>query len=635
MHAGSGSSGILEWMPSQLAACLHAQFEAQVERGPDAPAAFFEGRRLTYGELNRRANRVAHDLRRLGVGSEVLVGLCVERSPEMLVGLLGILKAGGAYVPMEPRHPPERLAFTIRDSGAPVLVTRESLVPALPGHGVDVVCVDAESTPAPGDRPNPSSGPVPDSIAYAIYTSGSTGRPKGVLGTHRNVIHRLSWIWRAHPFEAGEVACQKTPLIFVDSVREIFAPLLRGIPTVIVPDAVVIDPPRFVRALADAGVTRLSLVPSLLRGILETSDDLQARLPRLKRWITSGEPLSADIAELFRRRLPGSMLLNRYGATEGSATWYDATGHPAGTPVPIGRPFDDTEVHLLDHEMRPVPQGASGEIYLGGEGIARGYLNHPELTGERFVPRPFPGQPGARLYRTGDLGRRRADGEIEYLGRGDDQVQLHGIRVELGEIEATLRQHPDVRDAAVTRGEGASGEATLVAHVVARRAPGPSAAELRGFLLARLPSPVVPGVFAALDALPLTPTGKVDRRALSIVARAGPRHETPYLAPRTRLEELIAGLWAGLLGLDRIGVNDAFLDLGGDSLLAARAVARTRDALGIELPTAALLAASTVAEQSLVILEDACRRLGDAEMARLMTRAAAPGADGLAATDVT
>ena len=423
------------------------------------------------------------------------------------------------------------------------------------------------------------------------------------------------------------MACQKTPLIFVDSVREIFAPLLRGIPTVIVPDAVLVDPTRLVKTLADADVTRISLVPSLLRMLLEGPEDLQDRVPRLRHWVTSGEPLSTDLVERFRQRLPRSILINRYGATEGISDLVRCHQSPCRHRVPIGLPFDNVSIHLLDEHMQPVSAGSAGEIYLGGEDVARGYLGHPELTAERFLPDPFARDAGSRLYRTGDLGRRRPDGEIEYLGRTDQQLQLRGTRVEIGEIEAALRQHPQVRDAAVATGETASGEPMLVASIVARTEPSPAARDLRRFLLGRLPPHVVPHAFVALDALPLTPTGKVDRRALSTSAPATWRPPTAYVAPRTPLEELLAELWAGLLGLDRIGIDEALCDLGGDSLLAARAVARAGDALGMELPVQAVVAASTVADQALAIVEDACRRLGPATATQLLDRAATPEGD--------
>jgi amino acid adenylation domain-containing protein len=585
--------------------CIHNMFEAQATRTPDAVALICDDQSLTYRELNRRANQVAHALRELRVGPEVLVGLCIERSLAMVVGLLGILKAGAAYVPLDPTYPPERLAFMLEDAQPPVVLTQERLVARLSNHVTQMVCLDAHwPTIAQCSEDNPVSGVTADNVASLLYTSGSTGKPKGVFGVHRATLNALAWMWQAYPFAQHEVCCQKTSMSFVDSIQELLGPLLQGVRTVLVPDGILQDLPRFVRTLALHRVTRLLLVPSLLRALLDSCSDLQDQLPNLKLWFAGGEALPRDLWQCFRERLPHSRLINLYGTSETSAdtTWYDTSLAPNTLAcVPIGRPIASTQVYVIDQYLQPVPIGVPGELYVGGVGLTRGYLNLPELTAERFIPHPFSHEPGARLYKTGDVVRYRPDGNIEYLGRCDHQVKLRGIRIELGEIEAVLAQHQAVRETVVIAHEDVPGEPRLVAYVVPAQESGPPIGELRRFLAQRCPTVMVPTTFVMLETLPLTPSGKVDRRALSVPNPLRPTLEDVYVAPRNPAEQQVAAIWCSLMGLERVGIHDNFFEVGGHSLLAMQILSRVRDATHVEVSLFSFFETPTVAGMAAII----------------------------------
>ncbi|HKV12834.1 MAG TPA: amino acid adenylation domain-containing protein, partial [Thermoanaerobaculia bacterium] len=577
---------------------LHQLFESQAARTPDAPAAFADGETLTYRDLSARANRLARHLRRLGIGPESLCGVALERSPDLLVAILAVLKAGGAFVPLDPRAPAERLAFMLADSGVQVLLTVESFAAGLPPHGARTVLLDRDHGAwAAQAEHDPGLPAAPGQLAYVIYTSGSTGTPKGVLGHHGGTLNRLLWMWETFPYEPGEVCCQKTFLSFVDSIAEIFGPLLRGVPSVLVPDDVARDPERLLAVLASRGVTRLVLVPSLLRVLLDAPGDLAGRVPRLSHWVASGESLPAELAERFAERMPGRVLLNIYGSSEVAAdvTWAPASAAAGFSGVPVGRPIANCRVYVLDARLQPVPPGATGQVAVGGAHVARGYLHHPALTAERFVPDPFGEEPGGRLYLMGDLGRYRVDGHLELLGRIDRQVKVRGVRVEIGEVEAALLRHPGVRQAVVHAWDGA-GEPRLTSYVVGEGEPAPGPAELREFLRGRLPEPMTPTAWVTLAALPLTPSGKIDRRALPPPSAPGEEAERSFVAPRTPAEELLAGIWADVLDLPRVGIEDDFASLGGHSLLATQVVSRIRETLKVELPLRRLLESPTVAE---------------------------------------
>ena len=422
---------------------MHELFEQQVLRTPDTVAVVCEDRQLTYHELNQQANQLAHYLRSLGVGPETLVGLCLERSPELVVAVLGILKAGGAYVPLDPTHPSKRLSFMVQDCHAALILTHSRFLDQLGEAQTRVVCVDkCKRAISAESNKNLAIEMTPDQPLYVLYTSGSTGTPKGVVGPHRGTVNRVTWMWRTYPFAPDDVSCLKTTFSFVDSVWEMFGGLLCGVRTIVIPDPTVKDPVALANTLATHGVTRIVLVPSLLRVLLENCGDLRGKVPRLRIVISSGEALSLELSQRFRRMLPDARLINLYGSSEVAAdvTCCDTTEDVLPTYIPIGRPIANTQVYVLDAQRQPVPISVPGELYVGGAGVARGYLNRPELTAERFVGNPFDDDPDSRLFRTGDLCRWRADGNLEFLGRLDGQVKLRGFRIELGEI-GTWRHH--------------------------------------------------------------------------------------------------------------------------------------------------------------------------------------------------
>ncbi|WP_426751162.1 amino acid adenylation domain-containing protein [Myxococcus sp. Y35] len=573
-------------------ACLHALFEAQVARTPDAVAAVFEQQSLTYRELDARANQLAHHLRELGVGPDACVGLCVEHSLERIIGVLGILKAGGAYVPMDPALPRERLALLLEDSAAPVLLTQQRLRPALPQHGAQVRCLDTDwehIARAPATPPPPTSGP--GNVAYVIYTSGSTGRPKGVLIEHRAACNLVTSEVAAYGLGPGSRMLQFANISFDISVEEIFTTLAAGATLHLAPAEAMAPGQPLQQLLRQADITVVSLTPAVLAA---TPCDA---LPALRTVISGGEACSA---ELVARWGEGRRFFNTYGPTEGTVvatlTECVADGH---TP-PIGKPLEHVEVYVLDARMNPVPRGVKGELYLGGAGLARGYLRQPALTAERFVPHPFASRPGERLYRTGDVVRFRADGQLVYVGRADEQVKVRGFRIEPGEVEAALRRQPEVAAAAVIAREDIPGDKRLVAYLVAAPGAALDTADLRRALKADLPDYMVPSAFVTLESLPLTPNGKLDRRALPAPAQNEAR-EREYVAPRTDVQRQLAAVWAELLHVERVGLHDDFFELGGHSLLTTQVLSRIRKVFNVELPLRELFDAPTVAGLSALV----------------------------------
>ncbi|MBD2309013.1 amino acid adenylation domain-containing protein [Chroococcidiopsis sp. FACHB-1243] len=554
---------------------IHQLFEAQVERTPDAVAVVCADRQLTYTQLNQRANKIAHYLQRLGVGSEVLVGICLEPSLDTIAALLGILKAGGAYLPLDPAYPQQRLAFMLADAQVSFVIShtlREGRSPMslvnsfkqMTFEQMTVVCLDADWDSIDRESlENPVSNTTADNLAYVIYTSGSTGKPKGVLGLHRGAVNRFQWMWQTYSFTQGEVCCQKTSLNFVDSVWEIFGALLQGVRTVIVGDRIVKDPHQFVETLKSHSVTRLVLVPSLLRVLLDM-EGLQQQLPKLKYWVTSGEALGIDLLHQFQQKMGDRILLNLYGASEVSAdvTCYSISSQDeTATRVAIGRPIANTQIHVLDRHRQKVPVGVPGELYISGAGLARGYLNRPEITAERFIFKA-----GRRLYKTGDLVRYRADGNLEFLGRIDNQIKLRGFRIELGEIEALLRQHPGIQEAVVVVREDEPSNQQLVAYVVAPQ-QSIAIAQLHRLLKEKLPEYMVPSAFVMLEALPLLPNGKVNYQVLPAPETIRPELEQQLQRPQTEVEQAIANIWQEVLRIDEVGIYDNFFELGGHSLL--------------------------------------------------------------------
>lgn len=571
---------------------IHRLVEEEVRRDPDATALVFEGHTMSYHDLNCRANQLAHYLRRLGVGPDVLVAVCIERSFEMVVALLGILKAGGAYVPVDPGYPADRQSYMIRDAGAPLILTQSKFAARLAAVDGHVVALDEDWHQIAGQPvENVEDSAQPGDLAYVIYTSGSSGQPKGAMNTHRGVCNRLLWMQDQYKLTGSDRVLQKTPFSFDVSVWEFFWPLMTGARMVLARPEGHKDPAYLVRLIRDEGITTLHFVPSMLRVFLETEG--LGECVSMRRVICSGEALPHELQERFFGLLDAE-LHNLYGPTEAAVdvTYWACQRSSARKVVPIGRPVANTQIYILDCNMQPVPIGVPGEIYIGGVQVGRGYWRRPDLTDERFVRNPFGS--GGRLYRTGDLARWLPEGAIEYIGRIDYQVKLHGFRIELGEIESVLAQDPSVKQAVVTAREDAPGDQRLVAYISARNGEAPSIADLRTLLSARVPDYMVPSAFVYLDALPLTPNGKVDRKALPAPESTRPALDHLYQAPRTDVESTIAAMWGEVLRIGRVDIHDNFFELGGHSLLASGVVSRVRDRYGINLPLRTIFEAPTV-----------------------------------------
>jgi amino acid adenylation domain-containing protein len=571
--------------------CLHQLIEAQVLRTPDRIAVQAPGHQLTYRELNHRANQLANHLQSLGVTPDCLVGICMERSLEMVIGLLGILKAGGAYVPLDPNYPPERLAFMMTDAQVPVLLTHSSLLPKLPKHQAQVICLDTDwQNLSQSSVENQISSVTSDHLAYVIYTSGSTGKPKGAMNTHKGICNRLLWMQETYRLSEHDRVLQKTPFGFDVSVWEFFWTLMTGACLVVARPEGHKDSAYLAQLIAEQQITTLHFVPSMLQAFLQEPNLEGCQC--LKRVICSGEALPFELQERCFDRL-NAELHNLYGPTEAAVdvTFWACQRSSERRVVPIGRAIANTQIHLLDAQLHPVPIGVAGEIHIGGIGLARGYLNRLDLTAEKFINNPFEGSDW--LYKTGDLARYLPDGNIEYLGRIDHQVKLRGFRIELGEIESLLRQHSIVQDCVVMAREDVPGHKRLVAYLVAISIPVTSR-ELRQFLSDQLPEYMVPSAFIFLEQLPLTPNGKVDRRSLPIPEETRSDLTTEYVAPQTPVQEKTAAIWSALLGIDRIGIHDSFFELGGHSLLATQVIAQVNQIFEVQLPLHALFSAPTV-----------------------------------------
>ncbi len=572
--------------------CIHQMFAAQVERTPDAIAVIFENQRLTYRELDDRANQLAHYLQAQGVQPETLVGISLERVPVMLVAMLGVQKAGGAYVPLDPTYPQERLAFMMADSQVSLLLTQGNLVAALPTDPVQVIDLE-QGWPTIAQHPTtaPRVAVTPQNLAYVIYTSGSTGTPKGVQVPHRGVVNFLTTMQQTPGLGAADILLSVTTLSFDIAVLELMLPLTVGATTVLVSRAVAMNGEALLQAMQRSGATVMQATPATWRILLAAG---WTQSPNL-RIFSGGEALPAALAQELVQR--AQQVWNLYGPTETTiwSTCYQITG-PDAQPL-IGQPIANTQIHLLDAAQQLVPIGVPGEIYIGGDGVVRGYLNRPELTAERFIPNPFSADPQARLYRTGDLARYRPDGNLQYFQRIDNQVKVRGFRIELGEIEATMTQHPEVKEAVVAVRPTDGGENILVGYVVPTT-PGADAQvipQLRQFLQGKLPEHLVPNLFVGLEALPLTPNGKIDRNALPQPEATRRDLLISYVAPRTPIEQQIADIWSQVLKLDQVGMHDNFFELGGYSLLAIQIVSRLRPALQVEIPLPILFELPTVA----------------------------------------
>ncbi|MFJ2743707.1 amino acid adenylation domain-containing protein [Streptomyces sp. NPDC087440] len=570
---------------------VHEVVEEQARRTPHAEAVRCEGVSLTYAGLNERANRLAHLLRDRGVGRDVLVGIALERSLELPVALLAVLKAGGAYVPLDTSLPPRRLAAIVEDARPRVVLTHGALSGELPELGCPVLrWEELGGELAVRSGRDPQVAVDGEDLAYVIFTSGSTGRPKGVMNVHAGLRNRLLWMQDAYGLDAGDRVLQKTPFSFDVSVWEFFWPLMTGAVLVMARPGGHRDSGYLADTIAAEGITTVHFVPSMLQLFLSEPPERSAGLRRV---LCSGEELSRDLHDRFLA-VHRAELHNLYGPTEAAidVTSWHCRPQDDTRPVPIGRPIANTRMYVLDGRDRPVPAGVPGELCIGGRGLARGYLGRPELTAERFTDDPL--VPGARIYRTGDLARHRPDGALEFLGRLDHQVKLRGQRLELGEIEAVLARHPSVREAVVTAHSFGPGDVRLVAYVTGAGPAAPTAQELTGHLREQLPAYMVPSFFTVLDVLPLTPSGKTDRKALPAPQPGRDTPGTRYVAPEAGLAQELAGLWRDLLGVERVGMRDNFFDLGGHSLLMAEFRTRLAASLGHDMSMVELFQHPTI-----------------------------------------
>ncbi|HEX6367446.1 MAG TPA: amino acid adenylation domain-containing protein [Longimicrobium sp.] len=586
-------------------------FAAAAARTPERTAVLADDETLTYAELDRRSNRIARHLRGAGVRPGVPVGLCLERGAGLAAGVLGVLKSGGVYVPLDPAYPPERLAYMLEDAGVAVLVTRAAHAAALPPHGARTLCLDTDAAAlAAQDGAALPPAARADASAYVIYTSGSTGRPKGVALDGRGFLNLCLWYVEFCGMTEETRSLLMVPIGFDAALKNVVAPLLVGGAAVLTA-AELVDAPAVLSVIAERGVTTINCAPSLFHPLLDhAARGNYAALSSMRELALGGEAPQPDrLRPWLTRHDCRCRLLNIYGPTECT----DIAAAHAATPaevegaaaVPIGRPIPNVRCYVLDRRMEPQPVGVPGELYVGGVGVGAGYLHRGGLSAAAFVPDPF--TPGGRLYRTGDRARWRADGTLEYLGRLDHQVKVRGVRVEPAEVEAALRRHPALAEAAVVARDDAGGARRLVAYFVARGGDGeaPDPAALRAFLRESLPEPVIPTAFVAMDTLPLTPNGKVDRRALPVVDGARAIARAPYVPPRTPDEATLAAIWAEVLRVERVGVNDGFFDLGGHSLLATQVVSRVLDAFGVELPLRYMFERPTVAGLAETLAEEA------------------------------
>jgi amino acid adenylation domain-containing protein len=598
---------LLKWNDTRKAyptdKCIHEMFETQAKRAPDTVAMVFENEHLTYREMDRRANQLARHLQELGVRAETSVGIYVERSFDTVMGILGILKAGGAYVPIDPVYPMERVAYMLADTQSPVLLTQERLAGQLSGYDGQVICLDTDRERISREREDPPTVKVTgDNLAYIIYTSGSTGKPKGTPVTHYNVTRLFEATGDWFHFNECDVWTLFHTCAFDFSVWELWGALLYGGRLVVIPFLMSRSPEAFYNLLHRERVTVLNQTPSAFRQLIWAEESLGIKALALRLVIFGGEALEINSLRPWYEHHGDEFpqLVNMYGITETTVhvTYRPLTMADVNTlsGSVIGRPIPDLQTYVLDDRLQPVPIGVSGEILVGGAGLSRGYLNHPGLTAERFIPDPFGNEPGARLYRSGDLGRYLPNGDIEYLGRIDHQVKVRGFRIEMGEIEAALAQHPTVRETVALVREDVSGNKRLVAYVVGKDGHKVAAGDLRRFLRDKLPEYMVPAVFVTLGEMPLTPNGKVDRRALPAPDGERPELGMAFVAPRTPVEKMLASIWAEVLELDQVGIHEDFFELGGHSLLAIRVISRIRETFHTELPLRDFFERYTVAD---------------------------------------
>ncbi|MEO6165513.1 MAG: amino acid adenylation domain-containing protein [Candidatus Binatia bacterium] len=588
--------------------CIHELFEAQVQKTPDNLSVICAAQKLSYRELNSRANQLSHLLVELGVGPDSLIGICMERSIEMVIAVLAILKAGGAYLPLDPGYPKERLDFMLQDATVGVILTQQRLLGRLPEFSGVLFCLDEDPDfIATQSDKNLAPRENSENLAYVIYTSGSTGTPKGVSIPHRALVNNIYAVAEHYAMGSTDRRSQFASISFDVFAAELFTPLVVGACVVLGPDPWFASFADFSRFVDEAQLTVMSLPTAIWHEWVTLLDRSEVQLPATLRLVIVGtEQALADRFNIWQR-LAGKRprWCNAYGPTEATITTtiFDANANDCELQtVPIGRPIANTQVYLLDLHLNPVPIGVPGELYIGGSGLARGYLHRPDLTAERFVPNPFAGEAGHRLYKTGDLGRYREDGNIEFLGRMDDQVKIRGYRIEIGEVEAVLSQHPAVHAVAVLVREEQPGEKRLVAYVAADR-EALAISELRGFSRKKLPEHMVPAVFVILQQLPINPNGKIDRHLLSSLVYQEAESPGTFVAPRTAVERELVAIWAEVFGLEEVGVRDDFFDLGGHSLTAIRVINRIRDRLLVELPVRTVFDKPTIEDLALEITQ--------------------------------
>jgi amino acid adenylation domain-containing protein len=588
-----------EWNETQVhfdaPECLHEIIAETARRNPAAVAVTYEDRDMTYAELDRRADALAHRLQRMGVGTDTIVPVVLDRSEDLVVAMLAALKAGGAFMPIDPTQPTNRIATTVENApGVPVCITHQRHLDRIEGFTGELLCLDALSVPLQHDAVAQPTATTSADIAYVIHTSGSTGAPKGALNTHGGIRNRLLWMQQADPLSAADRVFQQTPVTFDVSVLEIFWPLIAGAQLVIAKPDGHKDIAYVVKTIAEKSVTAAFFVPTMLRSFL--AQPAVTDCVALRRVSCGGELVPYELTQRFHATMKAE-LWNEYGPAETAvtATYFHCKRGASGPTVPIGRPIANVRVHLLNTHGRPVPVGAAGEMFIAGAGVGRGYLKQPDATAASFIPDPFAEHPDQLMYRTGDLARYLPDGNIEYLGRLDDQVKVRGVRIELGEVEAALAKHPEVRENAVVAGKDDRGNTRLVAHVVAAGQPAPTTNELRRFLIEQLPAAMVPSVFCTTATLPRTPGGKVDRRALVAAAEAAPSEAQEFVAPRTDAEKLLAKIWCEVLELERVGVHDDFFALGGCSTHSMEVTVKA-EAAGMPLTPEAVFVCSTIAD---------------------------------------
>lgn len=586
--------------------CVHQLFEAQVDRTPDAIAVVFpaiasgspQDATLTYRELNDRANQLAHALQQMGVGPDILVAVNLPRSLEMTIAILGILKAGGAYIPLDPAYPADRLQFMLSDTQAPIVLTHSSLAQSLPSHAAKVLCLDTEwAAIADRSTANPTSSVTPDGLTYVIYTSGSTGKPKGVMLEHQALVNLIFWQLQESKLGAGARTLQFAALSFDVSFQELFSTWSAGGTLVLLSEEIRRDAFRLLKLIVSEKIERLFLPFIALQHLAEAVHTYRTIPSTLREVVTAGEQLQVNryVTHLFSQ-VADCVLVNQYGPSESHVvTAFTLSGAIDQWPAlpPIGRPIANAQIFLLDQELQPVAIGSPGDLYIGGVCLARGYLNRPELTAERFITVPAL---SGRVYKSGDVARYLPDGNIEYLGRADNQVKVRGFRIELGEVETALTSHAAVKQAVVLAREDQPGNKRLVAYVVVNDGQAIVTTHLREYLLGILPDYAVPALFIPVEAMPLTPSGKIDRQALPAPNTQRPQLAQAYMAARNQSEQFLAGVWAQLLNLDQVGIHDNFFELGGDSLLTLQVAAQIQQELGIELPVVKLFQHPTIAE---------------------------------------